>query len=225
MRRRAVLNERMLATHRRLGRSWAVAVALVLACVTPATARKQKAPAPKAAPAAASACDHPCAHVEDCPKVTCECSAATASGVAACDATDTHCCTDPATACRSFCESHEQKWTGRFTSDAAPAPTPEPGPRDATAPGQCDEPCRKAEDCRPITCQCAKGTAENVSACNANTNCCGSVKVVCDHYCTGANGKWTGKVAEAASEPAPQAAPEPQRLDDRFQDLYDDDTE
>jgi hypothetical protein len=219
MPRRAVLNERMPATNRRrLARASAVAVALLLACAAPAAARKQKAPAPKPSPAAARACDHPCEHVADCPKVTCECSEATASGVAACDAEDTHCCTDPETACRHFCESHDQKWTGRLSADAAAAATPEPGPRDAKTGTACDEPCRNAEDCSPITCQCAHGIAESVSACNAGTNCCGGAQVVCEHYCTGKLGKWTGKVAN----PAPAAAPEPQRLDDSFQELYDD---
>lgn len=178
---------------------------LLLAMVAPATARQHKPskapPKAKAAPAT-TACDQACAHVEDCPKVTCECADAAGSGVAACD-TESHCCANPQTACRHFCELHKQKWTGRFTpDDGAAVPDSSGGSNDTSASMEpaatCDELCEKAEDCRAMTCQCAHGTAENVSACDAKTHCCGSARIVCEHFCSGKKGKWTGKAVESA---------------------------
>ena len=54
--------------------------------------------------------------------MTCECANAAASGVAACDTEQTHCCVSARTACERFCELHQQKWTGRFVPEGAAAP-------------------------------------------------------------------------------------------------------
>jgi hypothetical protein len=159
----------------------------------PAAKTKPKAKATPQEPTAASDCQHPCTHVDDCPKVTCECSQASASGVAACDTEETHCCTSTETACTRFCEMHQQSWTGRFTADGAAAA---PAPATAASPAPCNEPCDKAEDCRTMTCQCAKDTAENVAACDPKGHCCAEARIVCEHYCTGKKGKWTGKAVD-----------------------------
>src|SRR5690349_17908160 len=81
---------------------------------------------PRAAATAqpSNACEHPCAHVEDCPKVTCECDGASASGVAACDADGTHCCLTASAACERFCEVNHQTWTGRYTPEGDARPKP-----------------------------------------------------------------------------------------------------
>ena len=169
----------------------------------------------------ASACEHPCVHVADCPKVTCECAEASASGVAACDADETHCCLSANTACERFCEVNHQPWTGRYTPEGDVQPKRASdggdGAKDASASAAaapCAEPCEKAEACRTITCQCAKGTAENVAACDAKTHCCGGARVVCEHFCGGKKGKWTGKVVAEAVPPSD--------LGSSFRDLYDD---
>ena len=181
----------------------------VLAIAAPVGARQPEHPAPntpKPAPPAeqatapTSACTHPCTHVADCPKVTCECSEASGSGVAACDTEETHCCADTETACTRFCEIHQQTWTGRFTAEGATppsaAPAPAAAPTTAASPAPCDQPCDKAEDCRTMTCQCAQGSAENVAACEAKTHCCAAARIVCEHFCSGKKGKWTGKAAD-----------------------------
>ena len=152
----------------------------------------------------AASCDHPCTHVEDCPKATCECSGGTASGVAACDSDETHCCTSPDTACERFCEANHQKWTGRFTPESSPAQATS-GDSTASAPAaSCADPCKSPKDCRTVTCECRHGQAEDVAACDMKTNCCGSPNVVCEHFCSGKKGKWTGKLAEP---PPPHDAP------------------
>jgi hypothetical protein len=199
----------------------AAALVLSLASATPALAGKQKAVKP------ATACQHPCAHVEDCPKVTCECANATASGVAACDTEKTHCCVSSRTACASFCEANQQKWTGRFTPEegtSPPAPTTDSDVTSGSGPSPaCEQSCGKADDCPTITCQCAHGTAPDVAACDAKAHCCGSARVVCEHYCTGAKGKWTGKLVDAPKEHDPGSV-----LDDMPEndiDEYDDEPE
>ena len=63
-----------------------------------------------------------------------------------------------------------------------------------------------------MTCQCARGTAENVAACDAKAHCCASARIVCGHFCGAKKGKWTGKVVEPA--PPPDAGTS-------FDDLYD----
>jgi hypothetical protein len=173
-----------------------LAVVLLTAIASPAIPGEPEASQPS------SACDQPCKRVGDCPKVTCECEEATALGVAACDTEKTHCCMSPSTACERFCEVNHQKWTGRSAAtppdERAPiAQDASPGP--SAAP--CDEPCTEGNDCRTITCQCAHGTAADVAACSAETHCCGDTQVVCDHFCRGKKGKWTGKVVEVAPPP------------------------
>ncbi len=176
-----------------------LALVLVLA-VTPATARAFKdttADAP---------CAHPCARVAECPKVTCECAEASASGVAACDTETTHCCVSAEVACARFCEVNDQTWTGRFTPEPATpgAATREQAPAAAdgaatgpAAAAACSEPCEKADDCRTMTCQCAKGAVPDVAACEPTTRCCGSARVVCEHFCKDKKkGAWTGKTVE-----------------------------
>jgi hypothetical protein len=132
--------------------------------------------------------------------MTCQCEKGTAENVAACDTEGTRCCSDPSTACERFCEANHQKWTGRFTPEAssAPAPPAAAAPATAASSSACAEPCQKAEDCPTMTCQCENGTAENVAACGATSHCCGNARVVCEHYCGGKKGKWTGKVASDA---------------------------
>ncbi len=149
-------------------------------------------------------CAHPCARVAECPKVTCECAEASASGVAACDTETTHCCVSAEVACARFCEVNHQTWTGRFTPEPGAA-TPEQAPPaaegGATAPAPsaaCSEPCEKAEDCRTIACRCAKGVVPDVAACEPKSHCCGSARVVCEHFCRDKRqGKWTGKTVAA----------------------------
>ena len=210
-----------------------VSALVVVATVTTAHARQHAA-----VKATKSACSHRCTHVDDCPKVTCQCAEASASGVAACDAAKTHCCTSPNTACARFCEAHHQKWTGKFTpeSDAEP-PSATAAPADSGSPNvdgtashdaekpadsegastshdasssaagaECDERCDKPEECHPMTCQCAHAIAESVAACDEHTHCCGSARIVCQHFCSGKKGKWTGKVADAS--PPPESAPD-----------------
>lgn len=145
--------------------------------------------------------------------MTCECDGATALGVAACDTEKTHCCVSPSVACGRFCEVHQMKWTGGSTPDK------DPGAGTAALP--CDEPCKDAKDCGAVTCQCAHGTADGVAACNADTHCCGDTRVVCEHFCRGKKGKWTGKLAGAPPPPdgrdwlgIPPAAPAPSDSDD-----------
>ncbi len=162
----------------------------------------------------ADTCDHPCAHVTDCPKFTCECESAVASGVAACDVDNTHCCVTAAVACQRFCEVNHQTWTGRSTPESATAAqnagghggaAKDSGAKTSTAnepspnasPAACDEPCKKAEDCRTMTCQCEHAMAEDVAACDATTHCCAGAKVVCEHYCKEKKDKWSGKVIES----------------------------
>jgi hypothetical protein len=186
----------MNATRRnRSALSWLSTLVLLLAIGSPAAARQHKASK------ATSSCDHPCAHVQDCPKVTCECADAAGSGVAACDTEKTHCCAGARTACKRFCEVNHQKWTGRFTPEDATAPQDsDGGAKDASSSASsaaCDEPCQKAEDCRTMTCQCAHATAPDVAACDAKTHCCGSTRIVCEHFCRAKKDKWTGKVVDA----------------------------
>jgi hypothetical protein len=186
--------------------TWLASLVVLVALASPAAGRQQKAsrpprPAGGKTGAAKSSCSHRCAHVEDCPKVTCQCSTAVASGVAACDTEKTHCCASAGTACERFCEAHHQKWTGRFGPTGAP-----PGSRDdaeaqasSGAPAAaCDEPCEKPGDCRTMTCQCTHGTAAGVAACDATAHCCGSARVVCEHFCAAKKEKWTGKVVDDA---------------------------
>jgi DMSO/TMAO reductase YedYZ molybdopterin-dependent catalytic subunit len=52
-----------------------------------------------------------------------------------------------------------------------------------------------------MTCECDHGTAPDVAACDAKTHCCGSARVVCQHFCGAKNEKWTGKVVVDASPP------------------------
>lgn len=217
----------MNATRRaRLALSLLSALVLLLALAAPAAARQHKAAKPQPTPKAAKttrSCDRPCASVEDCPKVTCECADDAGSGVAACD-TEAHCCASAPTACRRFCQLHKQKWTGRFTpDDGTPAPEPSAGSEpagsehdaneSAALSAPCDERCERADDCSTITCQCAHGAAENVAACDAKAHCCAGPPIVCGHYCGGKKGKWTGKVVEA---------PPPADTGPSFDDLYDD---
>jgi len=158
-------------------------------------------------PAAEHACEQPCAHVEDCPKVSCECGHDTASGVAICDTEKTHCCFSARDACERFCQVHHQKWTGKFSAEpsassetaGSPGPAASPSAGDASAEATaptCSEPCHEAKECPTITCQCAHGTAPNVAACNAKTHCCGEARVVCDHFCGAQKDKWTGKLVD-----------------------------
>jgi hypothetical protein len=65
-----------------------------------------------------------------------------------------------------------------------------------------------------MTCRCAHGDVENVAACNAAARCCGPARVVCQHYCTGKHGTWTGKIAQPSSA-------DDRRLRDGLDDLYD----
>ncbi len=171
---------------------------LLLLALAPAPARAFKAAD------AEPACAHPCARVAECPKVTCECAEATASGVAACDTETTHCCVSAEVACARFCEVNNQTWTGRFTpepagSDGAPSGQPAPpadGAASAPAPA-CAEPCAKAADCRTMTCKCARGVVPDVAACEPKSGCCGSARVVCEHYCKDKKkGKWSGKTVD-----------------------------
>jgi len=189
---------------------------VLLVVAPPATAGEPHA----ATTTSPGACEHPCAHVEDCPKVTCECADASASGVAACDTEETHCCASANTACERFCEVNHQEWTGRYTPEGdvrAPAAAAAPGgdAKDASAnaaSAPCDEHCDQATDCRAITCQCTHAKAEDVAACDPKTHCCGSARIVCEHFCEGKKGKWTGKLVESA--PPPDAGKS-------LRDLYD----
>lgn len=183
------------------------------------------APAPVRAFNAATAdpaCAHPCARVAECPKVTCECGEASASGVAACDTERTHCCVSAEVACERFCEVNNQTWTGRFTPEpAAPdaatreqRPLPAAGDAGAQAPSAaCAEPCQKAEDCRTMTCKCARGTVPDVAACDPS-HCCGNARAVCEHFCKGKKGTWSGKtVDQPAAVPRLLDPPGGARLD------------
>jgi hypothetical protein len=195
---------------------------LVVAVASPAAARGRKKSSPPRPKPTSSACEQPCTHVEDCPKVTCECADASGSGVAACDTENTHCCASATTACRRFCEMHGQKWTGRYAADAGdatPPPEADGAAKDESAPATpapCAETCDKAEDCRTMTCQCAHGAAENVAACDPKGHCCAGPGIVCAHFCGGKKGKWTGKVIDAA--PPPDAEPPPEPPDADFDD-------
>jgi hypothetical protein len=190
-----VVDEDMTATSRRS----AAAFSLLLFCCASVFAVRPSAAEP---PKPTSACEHPCTRVADCPKVTCECAEASATGVAACDTDGSHCCVGANVACERFCEVNHTTWTGRYTpeGDARAKPAAEDGgpPESPRAAPACAESCEKAHDCRPITCQCAKGTAEHVSACDPKLHCCGGPSVVCEHFCGGTKGKWTGKLVEAA---------------------------
>jgi hypothetical protein len=196
---------------------------ILLALASPANARApRKHPAAKPTAETKAACEQPCAHIEDCPQMTCECAEASGSGVAACD-TETRCCASPATACESFCDVHHQKWTGRFTPEtgatepATAAGAPEASATPLAAP--CDEPCQKPEDCRTIICQCAHTTAPDVAACDAKTHCCGSARIVCEHFCKAKKDKWTGKFVDS---PPPDTG---SSLDEPDEDDMDEDTE
>jgi hypothetical protein len=190
-----------------------LALWVLLLCATPATAAD---PVPAKT---SDACEHPCTHVTDCPKFTCECESAVASGVAACDVDKTHCCVSPAEACQRFCEVNHQTWTGRSTPEVS-TPPPNAGAHAGDAKGTsaknttgkdttakepsasspsaaCDQPCQKADDCRTMTCQCVHAMAEDVAACDATTHCCAGAKIVCDHFCDEKKDKWTGKVIES----------------------------
>jgi len=141
-----------------------------------------------------ASCEQPCKHVEDCPKVTCECAHGTGSDVAVCDTENTHCCSSPQAACEQFCKVNNQTWTGRFTSAASSHEAP---PAAASpSPSPCDEPCKEAKDCTTVSCQCAHGTAPDVAACDVKTHCCGDRRVVCEHFCSAKKDKWTGKLVE-----------------------------
>ncbi|MEO6028981.1 MAG: hypothetical protein ABIR79_19120, partial [Candidatus Binatia bacterium] len=174
---------------------------VILLALTPATARAFKDTT------ADPPCAHPCARVAECPKVTCECAEASGSGVAACDTETTHCCVSAEVACARFCEVNNQTWTGRFTPEpAAPGaatgeqpPPPADGAASVPAPSAaCSEPCEKAEDCRTMTCRCAKGAVPDVAACEPASHCCGSARVVCEHFCKNKKkGTWTGKTIDA----------------------------
>jgi hypothetical protein len=149
-------------------------------------------------------CERPCTHVEDCPKVSCECTHDTASGVALCDTEKTHCCGSAGAACKRFCEVYHQKWTGKLTPETSAPETPphdSPATQANDAAGSttaCSEPCQEPKDCHTISCQCVHGTAPDVAACNAKTHCCGSARVVCEHFCGAKKDKWTGKLVEQA---------------------------
>jgi hypothetical protein len=191
----------MTATSRRstFGLSF-VLLSCIWVLAGPATAAEPHATA--TAPPS-TACEHPCTRVADCPKVTCECEEASATGVAACDTDATHCCVSANVACERFCEVNHTTWTGRYTPEGDARPQPAAGaggtvPESPTVVPACAEPCAKADDCHAITCQCAKGTANNVSACDPKLRCCGGPSVVCEHFCGGKKGKWTGKLVEEA---------------------------
>jgi len=170
-----------------------LAVALLVSIASPATPREHHASK------GSSSCHQPCTHVEDCPKVTCECAHGTASGVAVCDTEKTHCCGSASLACKRFCEVNHQKWAGRFTPEASPqdsgAASTDADSSASAAP--CPEPCQQAEDCRTVSCQCVHGTVTDVAACDGKAHCCGSSRVVCEHFCGAKKDKWTGKVVEA----------------------------
>jgi hypothetical protein len=104
----------------------------------------------------------------------------------------------PSTACERFCEVNNQTWTGRFTPESASGDRPSTAKEESAIPSApaCDEPCKEAKTCRTITCQCAHGTADNVAACNPTTHCCGDSRVVCEHFCRGKKGTWSGKLVE-----------------------------
>jgi hypothetical protein len=209
MRAKVVVDGGMTATPRR-----SVSIlSFALVCLVGILPSPTIASEPRAAAAQPSnACEHPCVHVEDCPKITCECAEASASGVAACDADETHCCLTASAACERFCEVNHQTWTGRYTPEGDARPKPAASAPEAasdttpSAAPACADTCEKADDCPTITCQCAKGLAEHVAACDAKTHCCGGARVVCEHFCVGKKGKWTGKVAESAP-PARDSSP------------------
>jgi hypothetical protein len=189
---------------RRSSRGVVTASVLVLgvALASAAYARPPEKPRPAAeasdAKAPEPACEHPCTHVRDCPKVTCECAEDSASGVAACDAQASHCCVGAEVACEQFCDLHHQQWTGRYTPESSTRPEPrtasdEASKAPAAEPPPCAEPCDKAEDCTTMTCKCAHTTVEDVAACDAKGHCCAPTEVVCQHYCAEKKDKWTGR--------------------------------
>ena len=148
--------------------------------------------------AAKPACDRPCTHVSDCPKLTCQCDQGTGTDVAACDAEQTHCCLADGEACKKFCGAHHQLWTGRFGSDTPgdSAASSRADDKPAASAARCEHTCKDPGDCPTVTCACTRGKAPNVAACDSQTNCCGDASVVCEHYCKAQKDQWTGKASE-----------------------------
>jgi hypothetical protein len=106
----------------------------------------------------------------------------------------------PSTACERFCEVNNQTWTGRFTPETSSgdgAATAKDASARPAAPLD-GESCQEAKDCRTITCQCVHGTAADVAACSPTSHRCGDPRVVCEHFCRGRKGKWSGKLVETA---------------------------
>ena len=113
------------------------------------------------------------------------------------------------------------KDTGAKDTGAKDASAKEPSA--ASSPAPCDEPCKKAEDCRTMTCQCEHAMAEDVAACDATTHCCAGAKVVCDHFCKEKKDKWSGKVIDSPPADVKSLLDEPGGgLDDGDDDGGDD---
>jgi len=191
----------MKRTRRVAGSLLSVATAVLAAVVASSVSYGRNLPATSTA-----SCDQPCAHVQDCPKVSCECDHGTASDVAVCDAKKTHCCWSAGAACKRFCAAKHQTWTGKFGPvDVPPIPLPPSGDDSAaTSSSTCNHSCKEAGDCPTISCQCEHAIAANVAACDVAANCCGEARVVCEHFCGAKKDRWTGKLApDAAPDEAP----------------------
>jgi hypothetical protein len=158
-------------------------------------------------PTSGHSCSQACTHVEDCPKVSCECEHGSASDVAVCDV-QTKCCWSVTEACKQFCRAHHQMWTGRTVPETpgTSIPTPSSGANGADmTPTNCQQPCEAAADCPTMSCQCQHETASHVAACDVKTKCCGTARIVCEHFCGVTKDTWTGKVIEDA---APRRTPD-----------------
>lgn len=95
-------------------------------------------------------------------------------------------------------------------SDSGGASTGNSNGASSSAPAaSCESPCDKPEDCRPMTCRCKHATAENVAACDEHTHCCGSARIVCEHFCGVKKDTWTGKAVDASPPPPASSLDEP----------------